>query len=88
MDRTEIYNKQGGCEDMDWLELSQDGVQWQYLMNTGTKLCVQYVAENYFTLLATILTRTPLFRGVSEISNSLSLRCRYGLPHDIQQTAE
>jgi hypothetical protein len=27
-----------GCENMDWIQLAQDGIQWRFLVNTVMKL--------------------------------------------------
>jgi len=37
------------CEDVAWIHLSQDRVQWQALLNAVVDLWFPYKAENFLT---------------------------------------
>lgn len=37
-DNIKVNLKEISCEDMDWIDLAQEIVQWQILMNTTIKL--------------------------------------------------
>jgi hypothetical protein len=51
-DNSKVNLKENECEN--WIQLSQDRVQWKVLTKTVMKLRVQYKAEDCLTSLVTV----------------------------------
>jgi len=49
--------KETEFEDMDWIHLAQDKVQWCTVMNTVTNFPVPWKMGNILTSLATVLKK-------------------------------
>jgi hypothetical protein len=49
--------KETQFEDMDWIHLAQDRINWCIVMNTVLNLWVPWKRENFMTSLATVLKK-------------------------------